>query len=141
MDFRHLKYYMFKTTHIEFPGGSALSLLWPRWLLWQVFFFYFFKLWLIYSVLSISAVQQSDPVVHIYTFFSLIIILYHILSQVIGYNSLCCTAGPHRLSCVPVSIPGLETSACCWPHTHTHTFFFFFLFWPSCSIRSSQSGN
>ena len=30
----------------------------------------FFKLELIYNVPSVSAVQQSDPVIHIYSFFS-----------------------------------------------------------------------
>ena len=29
----------------------------------------FFLLWFIYSVLLISAVWQSDPVIHLYTFF------------------------------------------------------------------------
>jgi len=44
------------------------------------------KLQLIYNVLSISAVQQNDPVICIYTFF---FSHYHVLSQVIGYSSLC----------------------------------------------------
>ena len=39
-------------------------------------------------MLSISAVQQSDPVTHIYILFSHII-LHHVPSQVTGYSSLC----------------------------------------------------
>ena len=33
------------------------------------FKFFFIKVQLTYDVLSISAVQQSDPVIHVYTFF------------------------------------------------------------------------
>ena len=33
------------------------------------YFILFFKVQLIYSIVTISAVQQSDPVIHIYTFF------------------------------------------------------------------------
>ena len=53
---------------------------------------------MIYNVLSISAVQQSDPFIHLYTFFFFHIILHHVPSQVIRYNSLCYTAGPCCLS-------------------------------------------
>ena len=34
---------------------------------------------------------------HIYTHFFSYIIFHHVLSQVIGYSSLCCTVGPHCL--------------------------------------------
>ena len=59
---------------------------------------------MIYSVLSISAVQKSDPVIHIdththtYIYSFSHIILHHVSSQVIGYSSLCCAAGLHCLS-------------------------------------------
>ena len=44
------------------------------------------KVQLIYNVVSISAVQQSDSVIHIYMFFSHITI-QHILSQVTGQSA------------------------------------------------------
>ena len=44
-------------------------------------------------MLSISVVQQSDPVIHIYTCSFSYIILHHVLSQVIDSSSLCYTAG------------------------------------------------
>ena len=55
------------------------------------------------DVLSISAVQQSDPVIHtyicvcvyIYIYSFPHIILYHVPSQVTTYSSLCYTAGSH----------------------------------------------
>ena len=71
-----------------------------------VFMILIFPLHLIYSILSISTVQQSDPVTHtthtnthtyIYTYFSYII-LHHFPSQVTRYSSLCYTAGCHFLS-------------------------------------------
>ena len=62
----------------------------------------FLKLQLIYNGLSISALQQSDSVIHIYMYiyshsFSHII-LYLVPSQGIRYSSLCYTVGPHCLS-------------------------------------------
>ena len=51
---------------------------------------------MIYNVL-ISAEQQSDSVIHIYTFF-LNIIFHYGLSQDIEYRSLCYTVGPCCLS-------------------------------------------
>ena len=57
----------------------------------------FFLLELIYNVLIISAVQQSDPVIHIHNSFSHII-FDHVPSQVTRYSSLCYTVGPHCLS-------------------------------------------
>ena len=56
------------------------------------FFFKNFLLQFIYSVLLISAVQQSNMYIYIY-FFS-----HYPPLQVIGYSSLCYTAGPHCLS-------------------------------------------
>jgi len=68
-------------------------------------YFIIFPLWLIYHVLSISSVQQSDPVIYIYDFFShhhiysfSHIIPYRVPSQVTRYSSLCYTAGSHCLS-------------------------------------------
>ena len=53
---------------------------------------------LIYIVLSISSVQQNDPVIQLYTlYFSFI--FHHVPSQVTGHSSLCYTAGPH---CLPI---------------------------------------
>ena len=82
------------------------------------------KLQLIYSVVPISAVQQSDPVIHIYmyiyvcvciyilvytymythTHFFPYIIFHHGLAQEIGYSSLCYTAGTHWLSILNVIV-------------------------------------
>ena len=45
-----------------------------------------FPLSLIYSVLPISTVQQSDPVIYVHSFPH--IILHHVPSQVAGYSSL-----------------------------------------------------
>ena len=54
---------------------------------------------LIYNVL-ISAIQQSDSVIHIHTFFY---ILFHYgLYQDIEYSSLCYTGGPCCLSILHV---------------------------------------
>ena len=49
---------------------------------------------LIYNILSIFAVQQSDPVTHIHTFF----FSNYPPSQVTRYSSLCYIAGSHCLS-------------------------------------------
>ena len=53
-----------------------------------LFFNFFIELQLIYSVVPISAVQQSDSVIHIQTFFFNILFHYG-LSQHIEYGSLC----------------------------------------------------
>ena len=48
---------------------------------------------MIYSLVLITAVQQSDIVIHIYTVF--VNILFHYgLSQDIEYSSQCSTEGP-----------------------------------------------
>ena len=60
-------------------------------------YFIFISEWLIYSVVSISAIQHSDPAIHIYSFSHPI--FHHVLSQESGYRSLCCTVGPH-CSCI-----------------------------------------
>ena len=52
---------------------------------------------LIYNIVLISAIQQSDSVIHVYTFFSKIIFHYG-LSQNTEYSSLCYTVGPCCLS-------------------------------------------
>ena len=50
------------------------------------------KIELIYNVVLVSAVQQSDSVIHIHKFFN---ILFHYgLPQNIEYSSLCYTVGP-----------------------------------------------
>ena len=53
-----------------------------------VFWGFFKYSW--FNVVSISAVQQSDPVIHIYTF-PFLHYLHHGLSQEAGCRSLCCT--------------------------------------------------
>ena len=50
----------------------------------------FIKVWMIYNAVPISAVQQSDPNIHIYSD----TIFHHVLSQEIGYSSLGFIAGP-----------------------------------------------
>ena len=69
-------------------------------LLDATFFFLFFlviKVWLIYNVVPIFAVQQIEPVIHIYIHSFSHIILHYVLSQETGHNPLCCTARPHCL--------------------------------------------
>ena len=56
-------------------------------LCWKVLIF-FIELQLIYSVVPLSSVQQSDSVIHIYTFFFYIMFHYG-LSQDIEHSSLC----------------------------------------------------
>ena len=52
----------------------------------------------IYNSLSISAVQQSDPVIYIYIHTHGLFIVHRVLSQVIRYSSLCYPVGPRCLS-------------------------------------------
>ena len=54
--------------------------------------FLFFLLQLIYSVLSISTVQESDPVIYTHSFSH--IIFHHVPSQVTRYSFLCYTTQP-----------------------------------------------
>ena len=61
----------------------------------------FFPLQLIYSVLSISTVQQSDPVIHIYIRSFSYIILHHVPSQGTRCSSRCSTARSH---CYPLQM-------------------------------------
>ena len=82
------------------------------WTFRETFFFFLILLQLICNVLSISAVQQSDPVIHTYiyththihthththTHYFSHIIPHHVPSQVIRYRLLCYTAGSHCLS-------------------------------------------
>ena len=58
---------------------------------------------MIYNVLPISAVQQSDPAIHTYTFFSHIL-FHHVLSQETGHSSQCYTVGSHCLSILNVIV-------------------------------------
>ena len=58
-------------------------------------FFYFILLQSTYSVLSISAIQQSDPVIHIYIHSFSYIFFHHFSSHVIRYSPLCYMAGSH----------------------------------------------
>ena len=55
----------------------------------------------IWFTVLITAVQQSDSVIHVYLFFFHILFLYG-LSQDIEYSSLCCTGGPRCLSQFPL---------------------------------------
>ena len=59
-----------------------------------------FLLQLIYNVVPISAVQQSDSVIHRLSY----IIFHHGLSQKIGYSSLCYAVGPCCLSILNVIV-------------------------------------
>ena len=70
-----------------------------------LFFCVFFltEVQLIYTVVPISAIQQSDSVLHIYTFF-LNILFHYGLSQETGYSSLCYTVGPCHSSILNVIV-------------------------------------
>ena len=59
-------------------------------------FFFLIEVLLIYNVLLISAVRQSDSVIHIYIVFY--IIFHYGLSQDIEFSFLCYTVGPCCLS-------------------------------------------
>ena len=52
-------------------------------------YFFLIEVQLIYNVVPIRAVQQSDLVIHIYTFFS-----HYGLPWEVGGSSQCCTVGP-----------------------------------------------
>ena len=58
--------------------------------------FFFYRRIVVYSVVLISAVQESDSVIHIHTFF--VILFHYHLSQDTEYNSPCYTVGPCCLS-------------------------------------------
>ena len=67
--------------------------------------YYFMKVSLIYSVVPISAVQQSDPVIHLYTFF----FSYHLpsrsiprdwLSAPVLYSRTHCFSIPNARVCI-----------------------------------------
>ena len=60
---------------------------------------------MIYCVVSISAVQHGDPVIHIHTF----------LPQEIGHSSLRCTGGPHGVSILNGIVLGLPAALVCDP--------------------------
>ena len=60
---------------------------------------------MIYCVVSISAVQHGDPVIHIHTF----------LPQEIGHSSLRCTGGPHGVSILNGIVLGLTAALVCDP--------------------------
>ena len=65
--------------------------------------FFLIEVYLIYNVMPISAVQQSDSVTDIYTFF----LKYSFplwFTQEIGYSSLCYTVGPCCLSILNVIV-------------------------------------
>ena len=63
--------------------------------------FFFFLNFLIYNVLSIYAVQQSGPVIHIYIYIHLFLTLYSVMFYhkwyIYIYTSPCYTAGSHGL--------------------------------------------
>ena len=66
----------------------------------NIFLIYFTEVQLIHNVVLISAVQQSDSVIHIYIYiYTFFFIFFSIgLSQDIRYSSLCYAVGPCRLS-------------------------------------------
>ena len=68
-----------------------------------LFIFIFIKVKLMYNVVPISAVKQSDPVIHMYILLLIYssIMFYH---QEFGYNSLCYAVGPHCLSILYVIV-------------------------------------
>ena len=57
---------------------------------------------MIYNVVLISAIQQSESVIHIYTFF--FIFFSVMVSQDTEYSSLCSTVGPCWLSLLYVIV-------------------------------------
>ena len=69
--------------------------------------FYFFHYSWFTVFWQVSPAQQNDPVTDIYILFPHIV-LHHVPSQVTGYSSLCCTAGPHCLS-TPIAIVCLSS--------------------------------
>ena len=54
---------------------------------------------LLYSIMT-----QSLWVVYTHAHSFFYIIVHHVLSQDIGYNSLCCTVGPHYLSILNIIV-------------------------------------
>ena len=67
------------------------------------FHFFFFEVQLIYNVVSISAVQQSDSVLYIQTFFFKYSFPLWFIPE-IGCSSLCYTDGPCCLSILNVRV-------------------------------------
>ena len=69
-----------------------------------------FFILLIYIVLSISPVQQSNPIIYLSIYLSIYIysfshiIIHHVLLQVIGHGFLCQTAGPYCLPILNVTV-------------------------------------
>ena len=59
-----------------------------------VLFACFIDVELIYNVVLMSAVQQSDPVIHIYVCMLFCILFHYGLSGDIEYGSVCCRVGP-----------------------------------------------
>ena len=55
-------------------------------------------------IVPISAVQQSDPVIHIHIYSPSYIIFHHGPSQETGHSSLCYTVGPHCSSTLSVIV-------------------------------------
>ena len=66
------------------PNSAVFSLLNDRFLFFLILF-YFIEVQLTYNVVFISAVQQSDSVIHIYTFFFIFfsIIFYHRILDIV----------------------------------------------------------
>ena len=77
-------------------------------LFWGFKKIFFIKLYLICNVPSISAVQQRDSVICVYTYsytYSFFhAIFHHVLIQEIGHSFLCCTVGPQCLSIPNVAV-------------------------------------
>ena len=72
-------------------------------LFYFIYLFIFTKLQLIYNAVAAPVVQVSDPVIYTHTFF---FSYYHPSCSITrnGYNSLCCTTGPHCLSILNVIV-------------------------------------
>ena len=82
---------LMKTPNIYKLNNTLLSYTWV-----------FLLLWLIYNVLSMSHCTVMWSYIYIHSFPHLT--FYHVLSQEIGYSSLCCTVEPHCLSILNVIV-------------------------------------
>lgn len=84
-------YFIYSSVFILFPLLTYPSLLFPL-------NHTFFSIYLSYNVLSISAMHEIDPVIHIYIQSFSYFILPYVSSQVIRFSSLSYIAGYHCLS-------------------------------------------
>ena len=89
------------------------------------FFLIFLGVQLIYNVVLVSAVQQSESVIHISTLFQ-ILFPYRLL-QSIEQSSLCYTVGPYQLSIlyIVVCMCQSQSSNLSYPPPGNHKFIFY----------------